>query len=119
MKKSTFGLLATAALIFTPVAAFAQDSQQNLQINRSDAAAVGVGNYINQDTLQQSQQHQLDINGYGYATPSTQTSVQDNANAASAVGEHNLINQGVVQDNNQTSADIDTYPAYYPPSYSY
>ena len=117
MKKSTFGLLAATALIFTPVAAFAQDSQQNLQINRSDAAAVGVGNYINQGTLQQSQQSQFDINGY--ATPSTQTSVQDNANAASAVGDYNLINQGVVQDNDQTNGSIDTYPGYYPPSYSY
>ena len=90
MKKSTFGLIATAALVFTPIAAFAQDSQQNLQINRSDAAAVGIGNYINQDTLQHSDQTQLDINGY--MTPSTQTSVQDNANAASTVGEYNLIN---------------------------
>ncbi len=118
MKKSTFGLLATAAMLLTPIAAFAQDSQQNLQINRSDAAAVGIGNYINQNTLQSSDQTQLDINGYGYGSPSTQTSVQDNANAASAVGEYNLINQGVIQDNNQTSTDIDTYyPSYYPAHY--
>ncbi len=113
MKKSTFGLLATAALIFTPVAAFAQDSQQNLQINRSDAAAVGVGNYINQATGQFSNQNQVDINGYGYGTPSTQTSIQDNANAASTVGEYNVIDQGVIQDNGQTNVDIDSYGHYY------
>ena len=37
MKKSTFGFIATAAMLITPMAAFAQDAQQNLQINRSDA----------------------------------------------------------------------------------
>ena len=118
MKKSTFGLLATAAMLLTPVAAFAQDSQQNLQINRSDAAAVGVGNYVNQTTGQFSNQTQLDINGYGYGSPSTQTSVQDNASAASAVGEYNVIDQGVRVRNSQTSVDIDSYyPSYSPTHY--
>ena len=115
MKKSTFGLIATATMLLTPISAFAQDSQQNLQINRSGAAAVGVGNYINQDTLQHSQQNQLDINGY--ITPSTQTSVQDNANAASTVGGYNSIHQGVIQDNDQTNVGISSYD--YPPSLTY
>ena len=118
MKKSTFGLLATAALVLTPFAAFAQDSQQNLQINRSDAAAVGVGNYINQTTGQFSNQTQVDVGGYGYDSPSTQTSVQDNASAASAVGAYNAIDQDVHQVNGQSNVDIDTYyPSHYPAHY--
>ena len=112
MKKSTFGLLATAAMILTPVAAFAQDSQSNLQINRSDAAAVGVGNFVNQNTVQESYQDQFDLNGY-YSEPSVQNSIQDNASAASAVGEHNVINQGTHQYSGQTNTSIDTYSDYY------
>ena len=42
MKKSTFGILATVAVLFTPVAAFTQDSQVN------------------------NNQSQLDVGGYGY-----------------------------------------------------
>ena len=114
MKKSTFGLLAATALIFTPVAAFAQDAQQNLQINNSNAAAAGGGNFINQTTHQASDQTQLSIDGYGYYEPSTQTSVQDNRSDASAIGGYNVINQGVGQDNSQYNSDIDSYPAYYP-----
>ena len=111
MKKSTFGLLATAAMILTPVAAFAQDSQSNLQINRSNAAAVGVGNFVNQNTTQQSYQDQFDINGYH--SPSSQNSIQDNASNASAVGEYNVINQGASQYSGQTNTDINTYSDYY------
>ena len=111
MKKSTFGILATAAMILTPVAAMAQDAQSNLQINRSDAAAVGVGNFVNQNTTQQSYQDQFDINGY--YSPSNQNNIQDNAAAASAVGEYNVINQGANQVSGQTNTTIDTYSDYY------
>ena len=112
MKKSTFGLLATAAMLLTPVAAFAQDAQSNLQINRSEAAAVGVGNVINQNTLQQSFQDQFDYDDY-YGEPSVQSNIQDNASAASAVGEYNLINQGTHQFSGQTNTDIESYGHYY------
>jgi hypothetical protein len=115
MKKSTFGLLASLSLVLTPVAAFAQDSQQNLQINQSGAAAVGEGNYIQQTTDQYSNQTQLGINGYG--EPSSQTSVQDNLSEASAVGGYNVINQGVYQENGQTNADVNAYPEYSVPQY--
>ena len=57
MKKSTFGLLAASALLLTPVAAFAQDNQSNLQIGNNGAAAVGEGHYINQVGVQQSTLH--------------------------------------------------------------
>ena len=112
MKKSTFGIIATAAMLFTPVAAFAQDSQQNLQINRSDAAAVGVGNYVNQDTTQTSFQDQFDYDDY-YGDGSAQSNIQDNASAASAVGEYNVVNQVTDQYSGQTNTDIDSYGHYY------
>ena len=112
MKKSTFGLIATAAMILTPVAAFAQDSQSNLQINRSDAAAVGIGNYVNQNTVQQSFQDQFDYDGY-YSEPSSQSSIQDNASAASAVGEYNVIDQGTHQYSGQSNTSIGSYGYYY------
>ena len=113
MKKSTFGLLATAAMLLTPVAAFAQDAQSSLQINRSDAAAVGKGNFVNQATSQTSFQDQFDYDGYYYGEPSVQNNIQDNASAASAVGEYNRINQGTHQFSGQTNTDIDSYGHYY------
>lgn len=117
MKKLTFNLIATAALIFTPVAALAQDSQQNLQINHSAAAGVGEGNLINQGTDQYSNQIQLNVNTYGYYEPSNQVSVQDNAHTASAVGDYNLINQDIAQQNIQSNGNVETYPTYYPVQY--
>ena len=112
MKKSTFGLIATAAMILTPVAAFAQDSQSNLQINRSDAAVVGIGNFVNQNTVQESYQSQFDYDGY-YSEPSAQQSIQDNASGAAAIGEYNLVNQGTHQVSGQSSTDIESYGHYY------
>ena len=108
MKKSTFSLIATAAMIFTPVAAFAQDSQQNLQINHSGAAAVGEGNFVNQTVDQYSEQSQYGINDY---VPSTQSSIQDNLSEASAVGEYNTINQETYQQNSQYNEGY-TMPQY-------
>ena len=113
MKTSTFGLLATIALIFTPVAAFAQDSQQNIEVNRSAAAAVGEGNFVNQTTDQTSYQDQYNVNGYGYGEPSSQMSVQDNISEASAVGRYNLVNQDVQQFNGQSNSNVDSYMNYY------
>jgi hypothetical protein len=108
MKKSTFGLLATAAFILTPVAAFAQDSQQNLQINHSSAAAVGEGNFVNQTVDQYSDQSQYGVNDY---VPSSQSSIQDNTSEAAAVGEYNTINQETYQQNSQYNEGY-TIPQY-------
>ena len=112
MKKSTFGLLATTAMLLTPVAAFAQDAQSNLQINRSSAAAVGEANVVNQLTNQTSFQDQFDYDDY-YNGGSVQNNIQDSASTASAVGEHNFVNQVTDQYSGQTNTDIESYGHYY------
>ncbi len=108
MKKSTFGILATIALAFSPVAAFAQDSQTSVQTNSNSAAAVGDYNAIVQDANQSSDQLQVGVDGYGYGhpdTPDAQLSIQGNTNEAAAVGSGNLIDQYAGQDNVQTQVD--------------
>ncbi|MEL6438961.1 MAG: hypothetical protein AAFQ80_06880 [Cyanobacteria bacterium J06621_8] len=52
---------------------------------------MGTANFIQQDAVQTNIQDQLDLGGYGYTTPETQTSVQINANEAAAVGNFNVI----------------------------
>ena len=112
MKKSTFGILATVALAFTPIAAFA-DNQTSVQGNYNSAAGVGYGNVIVQDADQDSYQNQVDGYGYGYDAPDSQLSIQNNANEAAAIGEHNAIIQNADQDNYQTQVDFDAYPVPY------
>ena len=113
MKKSTFGILATVALVFTPVAAFAND-QDSFQINSNEAAAVGEYNTIYQNADQDSNQLQVDVDGYGYGygyeAPDSQSSMQVNANEAAAIGKKNTIYQNAEQDNYQTQVDVDAYP---------
>ena len=110
MKKSL--LIATAAIVFCPLTAFAQNAQTNVQNSSNSAAAVGTGNYIQQNTLQQSDQLQLDANGY--PTPSSQLSIQDNANSAAAIGNYNAIQQNTVQDSSQTNVDVGSYIPNFP-----
>ena len=112
MKSSKLSLLATVAILFTPVAAFAQDSQVNVQNNSNSAAAVGTGNLIIQDTTQVSDQTQLGIGGYGYDAPDAQVSIQDNANSAAAIGHGNAIVQDADQYNTQTQVDLGGYFPY-------
>ncbi len=112
MKTSKLSLLATVAILFTPVAAFAQDSQVSVQNNSNSAAAVGTGNLIIQDTTQVSDQTQLGIGGYGYDAPDAQVSIQDNANSAAAIGHGNTIVQDADQYNTQTQIDVDGYLPY-------
>ena len=113
MKKSTLGIL-TAVIAFSPLAAFAQDAQTSIQQNTNSAAAVGVGNYIEQNADQTSFQHQLDLGGYGYGydTPDAQTSVQVNKNEAAAVGHYNYIKQDADQTSYQDQVDVDSYLPY-------
>ena len=118
MKKSTFGILATVAFAFTPVAAFAQDAQTSIQSNSNSAAAVGTGNVILQNADQYSNQTQLDVGGYGYSTPDSQLSVQSNSNEAAAIGHGNVVVQDADQYSDQTQVDVGGYvPAY--PHYGY
>ncbi len=105
MKKSL--LIATAAIIFCPLTAFAQNTQTNVQNSSNSATAVGTGNYIEQNTNQHSDQTQLDVNGY--STPSSQLSIQNNANSAAAIGDYNTIQQNAVQDSSQTNVDVGSY----------
>ena len=107
MKKSTFGILATVALAFSPVAAFAQDAQTSIQTNSNSAAAVGDYNAIIQDANQNNDQLQVGADGYGYGYdyPDSQLSVQGNTNEAAAIGDNNFIEQYTDQDSVQTQVE--------------
>lgn len=115
MKKSTLAIL-TAVIAFAPLTAFAQeDIQSSTQINTNKAAAVGVGNYIEQDATQTSFQDQLDYGG-AYGVPSAgdaQNSLQINSNEAAAIGEYNVIDQDATQSNVQYQTDIESYYPHY------
>ncbi len=111
MKTSKLSLLATIAVLFTPVAAFAQDSQVSVQGNHNSAAAVGYGNSIYQNAAQDSYQTQVGVDGYGYGydAPDAQLSIQNNSNEAAAIGSHNTIYQNAAQDSYQTQVDVGGY----------
>ena len=112
MKKSTLSIL-TALIAFSPLTAFAQDAQTSIQSNHNSAAAVGTGNYIDQDAYQNSVQNQLDLGAYGVpATPDAQLSVQDNANSAAAIGHGNYIDQDAIQNSTQGQVDVNQYLPY-------
>ncbi|MEL6438652.1 MAG: hypothetical protein AAFQ80_05270 [Cyanobacteria bacterium J06621_8] len=111
MKKSTLALL-TTVIAFSPLAAFAQDSQTSIQQNTNSAAAVGTANFIDQNATQHNLQQQLDIGGYGYTTPEAQTSAQINANEAAAVGDFNYIDQDASQTSVQDQVDVNQYLPY-------
>ncbi|MEM7592077.1 MAG: hypothetical protein AAF383_11270 [Cyanobacteria bacterium P01_A01_bin.83] len=107
MKKSI--ALLTTVIAFSPLTAFAQDTQTSIQDNTNSAAAVGNVNYIDQDATQTSIQDQLDLGAYGYTTPEAQTSAQINANEAAAVGDYNVIDQDATQTNIQDQVDLNQY----------
>ncbi|MBE9167163.1 hypothetical protein IQ238_06335 [Pleurocapsales cyanobacterium LEGE 06147] len=116
MKKS-LGLIATAALAFSPVAVFAQEIQTNFQGASNSGAAIGTGNFVNQNINQTNFQDQLQLDGYYYGTdPQVQTSVQDASNSGAAVGTGNFVNQNIDQFNGQIQTDVDGYgvPYYMP-----
>ena len=120
MKTTKLGILATVAVLFTPVAAFAGDTASNTQINKNSAAAVGDANVILQQAHQNNRQLQVGVGksgypyGYGsYKTPSHQTSAQINANEAAAIGKYNLVDQKAHQNNAQANVDVKKYLPYY------
>ncbi len=121
MKTAKLGILATMAVLFTPVAAFAGDTQTNIQTNKNSAAVVGNGNLLLQQAHQNNRQAQVGVRGgypYGYGaykTPSAQNNVQINANEAATIGNHNVVGQSAVQNNAQTNVDLKKYlPSYLP-----
>ncbi|MBE9168773.1 hypothetical protein IQ238_15070 [Pleurocapsales cyanobacterium LEGE 06147] len=114
MKKS-LSILATVALAFSPVAVFAQEVQTNIQGASNSAAAVGQGNFVNQNIDQASFQDQLQVDGYYYgADPQAQISVQDASNSGAAVGTDNFVNQDIDQLNGQIQTDVGGYGYHLP-----
>ncbi|MBE9168273.1 hypothetical protein IQ238_12365 [Pleurocapsales cyanobacterium LEGE 06147] len=102
MKKSTFGILATVALAFSPVAAFAQQAQISSQSANNNGAAVGHGNYVDQEIDQTNYQTQLEVPGYYHqADPQLQISGQDASNNGAAVGNYNYVDQNIDQYSDQ------------------
>ena len=120
MKTTKLGILATVAVLFTPVAAFAGNAQTNLQINKNAAVTTGDANLILQNAHQNNRQTQVGVGksgypyGYGsYKTPSNQTSAQINANEAAAIGKYNVVDQRANQNNAQANVDVKKYlPSY-------
>ena len=119
MKTVKLSILATVAVLFTPVAAFAGDAATNIQTNTNSAAAVGNANAILQQAHQNNRQIQVGKSGYpygygGYKTPSNQTSAQINANEAATIGDRNVVGQSAAQNNAQTNVDVQKYlPSFY------
>ena len=123
MKTTKLGILATVAVLFTPLAALAGDTATSIQTNKNSAAAVGDANVILQQAHQNNRQLQVGVGkggypyGYGYGgykTPSNQTSAQINANEAAAIGKYNVVDQRANQNNAQTNVDVKKYiPSYY------
>jgi hypothetical protein len=105
--KRTALIISTLALALSPVAAFGQAVEQNSQRASNSAAAIGVGNYVQQDINQTNFQDQYGIDGY--LNPQGQVSVQDAANSAAAVGQYNNVNQNIGQYNGQGQVDVNGY----------
>ena len=112
------GILATVAVLFTPVAALAGDAQTNIQTNTNSASVVGNANLLLQQAHQNNRQIQVGKSGYpygysGYKTPSAQTSAQVNANEGATIGNHNVLRQSANQNNAQVNVDLQKYiPSY-------
>ncbi|MGL5874001.1 MAG: hypothetical protein ACRC2R_16805 [Xenococcaceae cyanobacterium] len=107
MVNKYFGLIATAALVFSPVAAFAGEQQVNSQSAKNSGVANGVGNLVIQNTDQDNHQNQLDVDGYlKDAGAQTQINKQDAVNSGAAVGVGNDLIQNVDQNSLQNQGDF-------------
>ncbi len=105
--KKYFGLIATAALVFSPVAAFAGETQVSSQGANNNGVASGHGNLMIQNTDQTNHQNQLDVEGYlKDAGAQTQISSQGAVNSGAAVGTGNVNVQNVDQLNDQFQTDF-------------
>lgn len=107
--KSAFGLLATAALVLAPVAAFAGQSQVNSQGSKNSGVASGVGNTVVQDQDLNNIQNQADVDPNSYLNgtdPQLQINKQDGQNSGAAVGAGNLMIQDQDLNNLQNQVDV-------------
>jgi hypothetical protein len=98
MRKNFYalGLILTATLSFAGISARAE--QVNTQITNQSAAAVGNGNYIQQQSEQLSIQQMKNRGGGGSGA---QDNMQQVDQAAAAVGDRNLVEQRSSQINVQ------------------
>jgi hypothetical protein len=93
---------------------FAQETQLNVQGASNSAAAVGTGNFVNQNIDQTSFQDQFGADGYYYGSdPQVQMSVQDASNSGAAIGHGNFVNQDIDQYNQQVQTDVGGYGHYF------
>jgi hypothetical protein len=102
-----FGILATAALVFAPVAAFAQETQVSSQGASNSGVAAGHGNLVIQNADQANVQDQLSVDGYYKGSdPQLQINSQNAANTGTAIGTGNTMIQNVDQLNGQFQTDL-------------
>jgi hypothetical protein len=105
--KNYFGLIATVALVFSPVAAMAGEAQVSSQKAGNSGVASGAGNVVIQNADQDNHQNQLDVDGYLQdAGAQTQVNSQSAVNSGAAVGHGNLNVQNVDQLNDQFQTDF-------------
>ncbi|BAU66186.1 hypothetical protein STA3757_35890 [Stanieria sp. NIES-3757] len=108
MKKAAL-IISTLALALSPVAAFAQQFQGNVQAGSNSAVTHGIGNVTNQAVSNDLTQTQLDLGGYGI-DPQIQQSVQAGQNQSATSGIGNVTNQGVYNSADQLQSDFDYLP---------
>jgi hypothetical protein len=102
LNKKAFGLVATVALAFSPVAAFAQQAQVSQQGASNSGFAGGTGNVVIQNQDQNSVQNQVDVDGYFHGNdPQLQVNSQSGSNSGAAVGAGNLMIQNIDQNSLQ------------------
>ena len=109
MKKSTFSLIATVALVLSPVAAFAQQIEISNQNADNSGAAIGIRNVLDQEIYQENLQTQVGVDGYypNPANPQLQISGQGASNSGAAIGDFNYLDQNVGQYNDQYQNYLD------------
>jgi hypothetical protein len=107
MFKKSFGLIATAALVLAPMAAFAQESQVSSQGAGNSGVASGSGNLLIQNQDQTSDQSQLGVDGYYHGSdPQIQVNKQAGVNSGAAIGDGNVNVQNIDQLSNQIQTDV-------------
>ncbi|GAB4227510.1 MAG: hypothetical protein Kow0049_07740 [Stanieria sp.] len=109
MKKAAL-IISTLALALSPVAAFAQQAQSNVQAGSNAAVTQGYGNYTNQAVSNDLTQTQLDVDGYSI-DPQIQNSVQAGQNQSATFGVGNVTDQSVTNSADQLQSDFDL-PVY-------
>jgi hypothetical protein len=102
-----FGLIATFALVFSPIAAMAGEAQVSSQKAVNSGVASGTGNMVIQNNDLSNVQNQLDVDGYlKDAGAQTQVNSQSAVNSGAAIGHGNNVIQNNDLDSVQNQADF-------------